>query len=42
VTIERVSEWIATLEEREIAVVPISALADGGAPVEEAPAVDRP
>ena len=40
VTIERVSEWIATLEEREIAVVPISALADGGAPVEEAPAVD--
>ena len=42
VTIERVAEWIATLEDRNIAVVPISALADGGAPAEEAPAEGGP
>ena len=38
VTIERVSEWIATLSEREIALVPISAVAGGGDPAEEAAA----
>ncbi|MBT5859564.1 MAG: divergent polysaccharide deacetylase family protein, partial [Alphaproteobacteria bacterium] len=35
VTIERVSAWMATLEDRGIAVVPLSALAEGDAPVEE-------